>query len=143
MASLTAILEPQITLKSVEGDEVILNASSEWKKKLIDFLKYAETTDDRTVDCQVDLDALSDIRSVIGKQSHTPDILRLHKLALLDIGSAVAVFSDYPSCGFYDYDSNDYSRLHDDILDIKETVFGRKSRLPRRVKTGLSGDFDG
>ncbi|MGH1378956.1 MAG: hypothetical protein ACRBB3_09060 [Alphaproteobacteria bacterium] len=143
MAGPTAILDPQITLNSVDGDEVVLNASPEWKKKLAYFLKYAETTDDRTVDCHVDLDVLADIRTVIGKQSRIPDKLKLNKLELLDIGSAVAVFSDYPSCGFYDYNADDYNRLHDDFLDIKEVVFNRKSLLSRRVRTELSGKFDG
>ena len=143
LASLTAILEPQITLKSIDGDEVILNASPEWKKKLADFLQYAATTDDAEVDCHVSLDALNDIKSAIGKQSRMPETLGLHKLELLDVCSAVVAFSDYPSCGFYDYSADDFCRLHDDILDICDVVFESKSRLPRRIKIGLSGDFDG
>lgn len=144
LASPTAILEPQITLHSIEDDDVILHASPEWKKKLIDFLKYAKTTDDVTVDCHVPLDALSDVQSSIGKQAHTPNILKIHKRQFLNLCSAIVVFSDYPSCGFYDYNHDDFNRLHDDILDINDAVFGKKKvSLPRRIKTELSSKFDG
>ena len=143
MASPTAILEPQITLDSVEGDDVILHASPEWKKKLIAFLKYAQSTDDVTVDCHVPLDALNDVQSSISKQSHTKDMLKIHKLKFLDLCSAIGAFSDFPSCNFYDYNHDDFNRLHDDILEIERTVFNRPLRLPRRIKTGLLGKFDG
>lgn len=143
MASPTAILEPQITLHSVEGDDVVLHASPEWKKKLIDFLKYAQNTDDVTVDCLVPLDALSDVQSSISKQLHMSDTLKIHKLEFLNLCSAVIAFSDYPACGFYDYPSDDFDRLHDDILEIESTVFKQKSCLPKRIKTGLLGEFDG
>ncbi|MGH1404130.1 MAG: hypothetical protein ACRBDL_07790 [Alphaproteobacteria bacterium] len=143
MASPTAILDPQITLHSVEGDNVILHASPEWKKKLIAFLKYAQNTDDVTVDCHVPLDALNEAQHSISKQSQTPDMLKIHKLQFLDLCSAVAAFTDFPSCSFYDYDHDDFNRLHDDILDIESTVFKQQSRLPRRIKTGLHGEFDG
>tara|TARA_R110001592_G_scaffold3525_25_gene20104 strand:- start:14861 stop:15298 length:438 start_codon:yes stop_codon:yes gene_type:complete len=143
LASPTAILEPQITLHSIEGDNVILHASPKWKKKLVAFLKYAQSTDDVTVDCHVPLDALSDVQSSISKQSHTSDTLKINKLEFLNLCSAVAAFSDFPSCIFYDYNHDDFNRLHDDILEIESTVFKRQSRFPRRIKTGLLGEFDG
>ena len=143
MASSTAILEPQITLKSVDGDDVILNASLEWKKKLVDFLKYAETTDDAEVDCIADIERLEQARAVIERQYQSSGILKMSKLDFLGMTGAFIALSDYPACGFYDYPSDDFDRLHDDIFNIKEVVFDRKARMPRRVKTGLSGDFDG
>ncbi len=143
MASPTAILEQKITLHSVDGDDVVLCASPEWKKKLIAFLKYAESTDDVAVDCHVPLDALSDVQSSISKQSHSPDTLKINKLEFLNLCSAVAAFSDFPSCNFYDYNHDDFNRLHDDILEIESTVFKRQSCLPKRIKTGLLGEFDG
>ncbi len=143
MANPTAILEQQITLHSVEGDNVILHASPEWKKKLIDFLKYAQNTDDVTVDCYVPLDALSDVQSSISKQSYTSDTLKINKLEFLNLCSAVAAFSDFQSCNFHDYNHDDFNRLHDDIIEIESIVFNRQSHLPRRIKTGLLGEFDG
>ncbi len=53
------------------------------------------------------------------------------------------MFSDYPSGGFYDYSATDYNRLHDDMISIYYQIFDKKSCLPRRIKVGLSGDFDG
>ena len=143
LASSTAILEPQITLKSVDGDDVMLNASPEWKRKLVGFLKYAETTDDAEVDCIADIGRLEQARAVIERQDQSSDILKMSKLDFLGMTGAFIALSDYPACGFYDYPSDDFDRLHDDVFEINDTVFGHKGRLPRRIKTELSGKFDG
>lgn len=144
LATPTAILEPQITLHSVEGDNVILHASPEWKKKLIDFLKYAETTDDAEIDCIANITRLEEAREVISKQVRSSNVLKLSKLELLGIIPAFIALSDYPACGFYDYPADDFDRLHDDIFDIGDTVFEKnKAHRSRRIKTELSSKFDG
>ncbi len=143
MANQSVILEPQITLQAIDGNDVFLNASPQWAKKLADFLDYATSTDDAEVDCHVSLDALKGIKATILKKSHASKPLHLSKLDFLNMSSAIAVFSDYPSGGFYDYSATDYNRLHDDMIGIYDQIFDKKSVLPRRIKTGLSGDFDG
>ncbi len=144
LARSNLILEPQLTLQSVEDDNIILNVSSEWQNKLIDFLKYAEVTDDAEMDCIADISRLEQARAVISKQGRSSGVLKLSKLEFLGVVPAFIALSDYPAGGFYDYPYADFARLHDDIFDISDAVFGpKKTRLSRRIKTELSGKFDG
>ncbi|PCJ96617.1 MAG: hypothetical protein COA45_10935 [Zetaproteobacteria bacterium] len=143
MGSPTAILEPQITLESVSDDQVILNALPEWKKKLIDFLKYAATTDDEDVDCFVTSESLDTIRKKIIRQRNEGGHIRLSKSELSRILSAFVALSSMNYGDFYDYPPDDYDRLHDDICVIFENVFGKKLSGSKRIKTSVSGEFYG
>ncbi len=143
LASPTAILEPQITLHSVEDDNVILYASPEWKKKLIKFLEYAATTDDAEVNAFVTTHELEQTRDSISLQSRSEKNLTISKLHLLDIYQALLALNVLSPSAFYDYDADDFDRLHDDFFLIYETVFKEKTQSFRRIKTGLSAGFDG
>ena len=143
MASPTAILEPQITLHSVEDDNVILHASAEWKKKLIEFLEYAAITDDAEVNAFVTPHELKQARDSISLQSRSEKNLTIPKLHLLDIYQAFLALNVLSPSAFYDYPADDFDRLHDDFFFVYETVFKEKTQGFRRIKTGLSGGFDG
>ena len=143
LASSTAILEPQITLKSVDGDDVIFNASPEWKKKLADFLTYAATTDDAEVDCFVSLDVLDEVKKKISSQIQAKDALVIQKIHLLKIYQAFLALNVLSPGAFYDYPADDFDRLHDDFFSVYEAVFEKDASSFRRIKTGLSGGFYG
>ncbi len=143
MANPTAILEPKITLHSVEGDDVVLHASPEWKKKLADFIYYASTTRDVEVAPVIHADWIQNAREDVLKSSSKDNILRLHIKHILAIMPAFNALSVMHSCDFYDYDADDFDRLHDDFFLIYETVFKEKTQSFRRIKTGLSAGFDG
>ena len=143
MAYKGAILEPKITLESVDGDDIIMNASPEWKQKLVDFLKYAATTDDAEVHAFVPEEALNKVCSKISRQVTHTDRLVLSKVFLLDTFGAFNALSILSRGAFYDYSWKDFDRLHDDFLAIRNMVFASKAEGPLRIKTGLSGDFDG
>ncbi len=143
MASPTAVLKPQITLQSVEGDDVILHASPEWKKKLIAFLEYAETTDDAEVHAFVTPNALNQVQDKITPQIRSEDDLIISKLHLLSAYKAFLALNVLSPGAFYDYPADDFDRLHDDFFIIYETVFEKDTQGFRRIKTGLTGGFDG
>ena len=138
MASPTAVLEPQITLKSVDGDDVTLNVSPEWKKKLVDFLTYAAITEDAEVDSFVTSDVLNQVKNKVLPQIQSKDSLVIPKLHLLKIYKAFLALNVLNPGDFYDYPADDFDRLHDDIFLISETVFDQVSSGFIRIKTGLS-----
>tara|TARA_R110001592_G_scaffold3525_25_gene20106 strand:- start:15843 stop:16274 length:432 start_codon:yes stop_codon:yes gene_type:complete len=143
LASPTAILEPQITLHSVEGDSVVLHASPEWKKKLADFMDYAATTSDVEVAPVIHADWIQNARKDVLKSGSKDNILRLHIKHILAIIPAFNALSVMHSCDFYDYDADDFDRLHDDFISIYEQAINKEISMPRRIKTRLASEFDG
>lgn len=143
MASPAAILEPQITLQSVDGDDVILNASPEWKKKLADFIDYASTTRDVEVAPVIHVDWLEHARKDVLKSSQNDNVLRLHKKHIFSVMPAFNALDVMDHCDFYDYDADDFDRLHDDFMSIYEQAINNERAFRRRIKTGLASEFDG
>ncbi|PCI55543.1 MAG: hypothetical protein COB36_07955 [Alphaproteobacteria bacterium] len=143
LASPTAILEPQITLKSVDGDDAILNASPEWKMKLVDFIDYVSTTSDVEVAPVISVERLEDARKAVLKSGQQDNVLRfniVHIFAIMPAFNALDVM-DY--CDFYDYPPDDFDRLHDDFIAIYEQAISDEISMARRIKTGLASEFDG
>lgn len=143
MAGPTAILEPQITFKSVEGDYVILNASPKWKKKLADFIDYASTTRDVEVAPVINAEWLENARKDVLKSSQNDSVLRLHKKHIFSVMPAFRALDVMDHCDFYDYDADDFDRLHDDFMYIYEQAINNKRASRRRIKVGLASEFDG
>ena len=143
MAYKGAILEPKITLESVDGDDIIMNASPEWKQKLVDFLKYAATTDDAEVDCIVPSFALDEVRSEVSRQMQRGDCLVLSRNYFSKISLAFIALGNFPGCAMYDYSPDDFDRLHDDFLNISNSDSSKSPYRSLRIKTGLKGEFDG
>ncbi|MGH1378955.1 MAG: hypothetical protein ACRBB3_09055 [Alphaproteobacteria bacterium] len=143
MAGPTAILEPKITLHSVEGDYVILNASPEWKKKLADFMEYAATTRDVEVAPVIHAEWIQEARKDVLRSSQNDNILRLHKKHIFSVMPAFNALDVMDHCDFYDYDADDFDRLHDDFILIYEQAISDEISMTRRIKTGLASEFDG
>lgn len=143
MASPAAILEPQITLQSVDGDYVILNASPEWKKKLADFIDYASTTRDVEVAPVINVEWLENARKDVLKSGHSDNVLRLHKQHIFAVMPAFRALDVMDHCDFYDYEADDFDRLHDDFMSIYEQAINNERSFRRRIKVGLASEFDG
>lgn len=143
MASPAAILEPRITLQSVDGDDVILNASPEWKKKLADFIDYASTTRDVEVAPVVNVEWLENARKDVLKSGHNDSVLRLHKQHVFAVMPAFNALDVMDHCDFYDYNADDFDRLHDDFMSIYEQAINNERSFRRRIKAGLASEFDG
>ena len=143
MASPAAILEPQITLQSVDGDDVILNASPEWKKKLADFIDYASTTRDVEVAPVINVEWLENARKDVLKSGYNDSVLRLHKQHIFTVMPAFRALDVMDYCDFYDYNADDFDRLHDDFMSIYEQAINNERSFRRRIKVGLASEFDG
>jgi translation elongation factor EF-4 len=143
LASPTAILEQKITLHSVEGDDVVLHASPEWKRKLADFIYYASTTRDVEVAPVVNVEWLENARKDVLKSSQNDSVLRLHKKHIFSVMPAFNALDVMDHCDFYDYDADDFDRLHDDFMSIYEQAINNERPFPRRIKVGLASEFDG
>lgn len=127
------LTSPQITLKSVEGETVIMNAAPYWKKMLADFLDYACTTDDID-NTPIPMYETEITKEHIVSQMGGGDVLLLSKNELTYICIVFLAFSHMSSIDFNTYREDEVARLHDDMGFIYENVYQKKDMYTPRLK---------